>query len=85
MAKDVADRLALRAYGVVGVTNGTTARSVVLVRNTSKRYTAEQLRQALGGIPMETSGDGSGGPDIVVRIGSDFKGFATDAVAPTTR
>jgi LCP family protein required for cell wall assembly len=85
MAKDVADRLALRAYGVVGVTNGTTARSVILVRNTSKRYTAEQLRQALGGIPMETSGDGSGGPDIVVRIGSDFKGFATDASVPTTK
>jgi LCP family protein required for cell wall assembly len=84
-AKDVADRLALRAYGIVGVTNGSTARSVILVRNTSKRYTAEQLRQALGGIPMETSGDGSGGPDIVVRIGSDFKGFATDASIPTTK
>src|SRR6266850_2521269 len=84
-AKDVADRLALRAYGIVGVTNGSTARSVILVRNTSKRYTAEQLRQALGGIPMETSGDGSGGPDIVVRIGSDFKGFATDASVPATK
>jgi LCP family protein required for cell wall assembly len=83
--KDVADRLALRAYGIVGVTTGSTARSVILVRNTSKRYTAEQLRQALGGIPMETSGDGSGGPDIVVRIGSDFKGFATDASVPTTK
>jgi LCP family protein required for cell wall assembly len=84
-AKDVADRLALRAYGIVGVTSGSTARSVILVRNTSKRYTAEQLRQALGGIPMETSGDGSGGPDIVVRIGSDFKGFATDASVPATK
>ena len=81
-AKDVADRLALRAYGVTGVSNGTTAKSAVVVRNTSKRYTAEQLRLALGGIPMETSGDGASGPDIVVRIGSDFRGFSTDAVAP---
>jgi hypothetical protein len=27
---------------------------------------------------META-DGSGGPDIVVRIGNDFRSFATDA------
>ena len=85
-AKDVADRLALRAYGVIGVSNGTTAKSVIVVRNTAKRYTADQLRQALGGIPMETIGDGQGGgPDIVVRIGSDFRGFATDALAPATK
>jgi LCP family protein required for cell wall assembly len=77
-AKDVADRLALRAYGVTGVTNGASAKSAVVVRNTSKRYTAEQLRQALGGIPIETAGDGTSGPDIVIRIGSDFRGFATD-------
>ncbi len=85
-AKDVADRLALRAYGVIGVSNGTTTKSVIVVRNTAKRYTADQLRQALGGIPMETIGDGQGGgPDIVVRIGSDFRGFATDALAPATK
>ncbi len=78
-AKDVADRLALRAYGVTGVSNGTSAKSAVVVRNSTKRYTAEQLRQALGGIPMETA-EGSSGPDIVIRIGNDFKGFATDSV-----
>jgi len=78
-AKDVADRLALRAFGIVGVTNATTAKSAIVLRNSSKRYTAEALRDALGGIPLETV-DGSG-PDITVRLGSDFRGFATDLVA----
>jgi LCP family protein required for cell wall assembly len=76
VAKDVADRLARRAYGITVVTNGTTAKSAVVLRNSSKRYTAEQLRLVLGNIPIETS-DGAG-PDITVRIGSDFRGFATD-------
>ena len=75
-AKDVADRLALRAYGITTVTNGPTAKSAIVLRNSSKRYTAEQLRLVLGNIPIETA-DG-GGADITVRIGSDFKGFATD-------
>ena len=75
-AKDVADRLALRAYGVSGVATGSVAKSAVVVRNGAKRYTAEQLRQVLGGLPIETT-DGAGA-DIVVRIGADFKGFATD-------
>ena len=75
-AKDVADRLAQRAYGITTVANGASAKSAVVLRNTGKRYTAEQLRQVLGNIPIE-SGDGIG-PDITVRIGSDFKGFATD-------
>ena len=75
-AKDVADRLALRAYGITTVTNGSTAKSAIVLRNSSKRYTAEQLRLVLGNIPIETA-DGAGA-DITVRIGSDFKGFATD-------
>jgi hypothetical protein len=75
-ARDVADRLARRAYGITTVTNSTGAKSAIVLRNSSKRYTAEQLRQVLGNIPIETA-DG-GGPDITVRIGSDFKGFATD-------
>ena len=75
-AKDVADRLALRAYGITTVTSGPTAKSAIVLRNSSKRYTAEQLRLVLGNIPIETA-DG-GGSDISVRIGSDFKGFATD-------
>jgi len=78
MAKDVADRLSARAYGVSEVTNGTSARSAVVLRNNAKRYTAEQLKTALG-LPIETA-DGAG-PDITVRIGSDFRGFATDVAA----
>lgn len=75
-ARDVADRLALRAYGITTVTDGPSARSAIVLRNSGKRYTAEQLRQVLGDLPIETAaGDG---PDITVRIGSDFKGFATD-------
>ncbi|MDO8506463.1 MAG: LCP family protein, partial [Candidatus Limnocylindria bacterium] len=77
-AKDVADRLALRAYGIAIVTDGSVAKSAVVLRNSSKRYTADQLRQVLGGIPMETGDSTTGGPDITVRIGADFKGFATD-------
>ena len=75
-AKDVADRLALRAYGITTVTDGPSAKSAIVLRNSVKRYTAEQLRLVLGDLPIETAaGDG---PDITVRIGSDFKGFATD-------
>ena len=75
-AKDVADRLALRAYGITKVADGASAKSAIVLRNGSKRYTAEQLRQALGDIPIETA-DGTGA-DITVRIGADFRGFATD-------
>lgn len=76
-ARDVADRLALRAYGITGVTDGDSAKSAIVLRNTAKRYTAEQLRQVLGGLSIETAEPGPG-PDIVVRVGSDFRGFATD-------
>lgn len=77
-ARDVADRLALRAYGITGVTDGATAKSAVVLRNTSKRYTADQLSRALGNIPIETASGGGSSPDIIVRIGADFRGFATD-------
>ena len=75
-ARDVADRLALRAYGITTVTDGSNAKSAIVLRSSGKRYTAEQLRQALGDIPIETA-DGAG-PDITVRVGADFRGFATD-------
>jgi hypothetical protein len=75
-ARDVADRLALRAYGITTVTDGSSAKSAIVLRSSAKRYTAEQLRQALGDIPIETA-DGTG-PDITVRVGADFRGFATD-------
>jgi hypothetical protein len=77
LAKQVADRLEARAFGVSAVTDGSSARSAVVLRNSSKRYTAEQLRTQLG-LPMETA-DGSGGPDILVRIGNDFRSFASDS------
>jgi LCP family protein required for cell wall assembly len=75
-AKDVADRLALRAYGITTVTSASSAKSAIVLRNQSKRYTAEQLRLVLGNIPIETGDRGT--DDITLRIGSDFKGFATD-------
>jgi LCP family protein required for cell wall assembly len=76
LAKQVADRLEARAFGISAVTDGASARSAVVLRNVTKRYTAEQLRAQLG-IPMETA-DSSSGPDILVRIGTDFRSFATD-------
>lgn len=77
IARQVADRLEARAFGVSAVTDGSAAKSAVVLRNSSKRYTAEQLRTQLG-LPIETA-DGSGGPDIVVRIGNDFRSFASDS------
>ena len=77
VARDVADRLEARAFGVSAVTDGSSAKSAVVLRNPGKRYTAEQLRTQLG-LPMETA-DGSGGPDIVIRIGNDFRSFASDS------
>jgi hypothetical protein len=74
--KDVADRLALRAYGITTVASASSAKSAIVLRNQSKRYTAEQLRLVLGNIPIETGDRGT--DDITLRIGSDFKGFATD-------
>jgi len=77
VAKQVADRLEARAFGVSAVTDGASARSAVVLRNPGKRYTAEQLRTQLG-LPMETA-DGTGGPDIVIRVGNDFRSFASDS------
>lgn len=77
VARDVADRLEARAFGVSAVTDGSSAKSAVVLRNPGKRYTAEQLRTQLG-LPMETA-DGTGSPDIVVRIGNDFRSFASDS------
>lgn len=78
-ATEVADRLALRAFGIASVTDGPLARSAVLLRNAAKRYTAEALAKQLGGLPIETAPPGeTAAVDIVVRVGSDFRGFATD-------
>jgi len=79
LAQTVADRLAERSFTVSIVTNGSAGRSAVLVRNSAKRYTANALAQQLGGLPVDAfpSGDPTSA-DIVVRVGSDWKGLATD-------
>jgi polyisoprenyl-teichoic acid--peptidoglycan teichoic acid transferase len=79
LAQTVADRLAERAFSVLIVTNGSAGRSAVLLRNSSKRYTASALATQLGGLPIDAfpSSDSSSA-DIVVRVGSDWKGLATD-------
>jgi LCP family protein required for cell wall assembly len=78
-AQDVADRLAARAFGVASVTTGASGRSEILVKNGSKRYTADQLSDQLSGIPVrDASSSEQTSADIVVVVGTDFKGLATD-------
>jgi LCP family protein required for cell wall assembly len=78
-AQDVADRLSARAFGVARVTTGAAARSEILVKNGGKRYTADQLSQQLSGIPVrDASSSDQTDADIVVVVGADFKGLATD-------
>ena len=74
------DRLVERSFYVSIVTSGVTSgRSAVLVRNGAKRYTANALAQQLGGLPVDTLPTGEQtSADIVVRVGSDFRGLATD-------
>ena len=79
LAQTIADRLSERAFTVSTVSDGATGRSAVLVRNGSKRYTANALAAQLGGLPVDTlSGSETTAADIVVRVGSDFRGLATD-------
>jgi len=78
-AQDVADRLAARAFGVARVTSGATGRSEILVRNGTKRYTADQLSKQLNGIPIRDAGSSDAtDADIVLVVGTDFRGLATD-------
>jgi LCP family protein required for cell wall assembly len=78
-AQDVADRLAARAFGVARVTSGASGRSEILVKNGGKRYTADQLSRQLSGIPVRDAGSSElSDADIVVIVGTDFKGLATD-------
>ena len=81
-APDAAERLTARAFAIQKVTSapaGTTARSMVVLRNAAKRYTADQLAKQLGGIPVrDANAADTGDADVLVLIGSDFRGFATD-------
>jgi polyisoprenyl-teichoic acid--peptidoglycan teichoic acid transferase len=79
LAQTIADRLTERAFTVSTVSDGATGRSAVLVRNNSKRYTANALALQLGGLPVDTLPSGEQtSADIVVRVGTDFRGLATD-------
>ena len=79
VAQSIADRLTERAFTVSTVSDGTAGRSAVLVRNSSKRYTANALALQLGGLPVDTLPTSEQtSADIVVRVGSDFRGLATD-------
>jgi LCP family protein required for cell wall assembly len=79
VAQSIADRLTERAFTVSTVSDGTAGRSAVLVRNNSKRYTANALALQLGGLPVDTlPSSETTAADIVVRVGSDFRGLATD-------
>ena len=78
-AQDLADRLSARAFGVARVAAGATGRSEILIRNASKRYTADQLSKQLNGIAVRDAGSSeTADADIVVVVGTDFKGLATD-------
>jgi hypothetical protein len=71
--------LSERAFIVSTVSDGAVGRSAVLVRNGAKRYTANALAAQLGGLRVDTlPSSESTAADIVVRVGSDFRGLATD-------
>jgi LCP family protein required for cell wall assembly len=79
LAQTIADRLTERSFTVSTVSNGATGRSAVLVKNGAKRYTATALALQLGGLPVDNFPSGeTTGADIVVRVGTDFRGLATD-------
>ncbi|MBI3637345.1 MAG: LCP family protein [Candidatus Rokubacteria bacterium] len=81
-AQEVADRLEARAFGIARVSTGPAARSAVVLRTRGKRYTADQLAKQLGlQVVSPEAADPAADPqdvDIVVRIGSDFRGLASD-------
>ena len=78
-AQDLADRLSARAFTVARVTTGATGRSEIVIRNGAKRYTADQLSKQLNGIPVRDAGSSDAADtDIVLVVGTDFKGLATD-------
>ena len=78
-AREVADRLTARSFAVARVGDGLQARSSVVLRNPAKRYTADVLAKQLG-LGVTTDAAESADAEIVVRLGSDFRGFASDLV-----
>ena len=78
-AKSVSERLEARAFTIARVTDGSAARSAVILRNPAKRYTAEMLAKQLGLSIAEDAAEVADA-DIVVRLGSDFRGFVSDSL-----
>jgi len=77
-AKDLADRLEARGFGVPSVTEGPAARSAVVLRNTDKRYSAQLLAKQLGLQVVPADPTERSDADILVRVGTDFRGLASD-------
>ena len=77
-AADVAERLEQRSFSIARVTDGSAARSAVVLRNPAKRHTAEVLAKQLG-LGVTTESGESADADIVLRLGSDFRGLASDS------
>ena len=78
-ARNVADRLTERSFAVARAGDGATARSTIVLRNPAKRYTADVLAKQLGLVVTTDAGEAADA-EIVVRLGSDFRGFASDLV-----
>ena len=78
-AREVADRLVERAFAIARVGDGPSARSAVILRNPAKRHTAEVLARQLG-LSVTTDAGETADAEIVVRLGTDFRGLASDLV-----
>lgn len=76
-AAAVADRLSARSFTIARVSTGATARSAIVLRNSAKRATADALARQLG-LPVTSDGAGDADADVVVLLGADFRGFASD-------
>lgn len=77
-ARATAERLGARSMAIAGVTDGPPARSAVILRNAAKRYTADTLAKQLGLAVSEDPAE-TADADIVLRLGSDFRGFVSDS------
>jgi len=75
--RSVVERLGARSFTVSRVTEGATARTAVILRNPATRHSAEALAKHLGIGVVEDPAEAADA-DIVVRLGSDFRGLATD-------
>lgn len=76
--KEIADRLEARGFGVSRTSQGPSARSAIVLRNSDKRYTALLLAKQLGLQIVAAEPADPSDADIVVRVGTDFRGLASD-------